>query len=556
MSFNVWQNHGVVIPQVSNDEPEQPTVIYESGAQILAPNGDGKIFKMWFTTGPANTPIGINYAESNDGLTWTRYVSNPVIPSRWGSRIVKNGSTYYLYCSAAFTSTAIQVYTSSNGIAWTLQNATALTTGVSGWDSVYIGQLNVLTIDSNGKWWGYYWGLDTTVSANQHFKAGLATSTDGLNWTKDINNPVASLSSGTLANGTTWNITTSFTFATIGNVYYGWSQMVALSYPGANAQLPSDIMRWKATNPAGPWTALGVETYSRNAPASEGPSTPNGQVADPCIISALGNCYLFYTASSNGSSGTTYTVNAAIAPSTTLAQLVTTFEGVQNIPISSNPGLNLQVLASDDFNRPDGSLGANWTLLNFTNFVPAQIVSHKVTSTAAGGNCDSWYNAIAWPNDQWSQVTVNTCLASSFVGISLRQVSAGSSSTAYRIYWNGTTGSSGTWNIQRLQFGTFTTLASGSLTLNIGDTLLGAVVGSNILLYWNRLLIAVISDSALTSGNAGLLVIPVTTISNAAISAWSGGSFQNAPLIPGAGGNTTTSNVQQLTGAMYQLNQM
>src|SRR5271168_4394954 len=115
-TFNVWANQGTVIPAVGGDAPEQPNVIFEGNAKILS----GNVFKMWFTTGPAGSPIGINYAESSDGVTWTRYSSNPVLPSRWGGRVFKNGSTYYLYTSTGIQGTAIEAYTSPDGITWTL----------------------------------------------------------------------------------------------------------------------------------------------------------------------------------------------------------------------------------------------------------------------------------------------------------------------------------------------------------------------------------------------------------------------------------------------------
>lgn len=531
MAFNVWANQGVVVPQVGNDAPEQPSVLYESGAKILTPNGDGNIFKMWFTTGPATTPVGINYAESNDGVSWTRYVSNPVLASRWGGRVFKQGGTYYLFCSTQVFATAIQVYTSSDGLAWTQQNASAIAAGASGWDSAAVGQLNVLTVDGNGKWWGYYYGAQVAGGPTANYYEGLATSTDGIHWIKDANNPVSAFDSGTLADGQAWNGSGALCFAVVGGTYYAWSQTTASSFPGANSNLPTDLMRWRSNSPGGPWTPLNVITYSRTD-ASEAPNSANGQVADPCVISALGNCYLYYSASTNGSLGTTYTVNAAIASATSLAQLVATFEGVQNVPISANPGLNLQTLASDSFNRADGGLGTNWTLLNAAGFTAAQISSQKVTGSVAGNNDDSWYNAITWPNDQWGQVTINTCLASSFVGVSLRQTAGGN---VYRFYWNGTAGNPGTWNIQKKVATTFTTLSSGSLTLNVGDTLLAAVVGVNLYFYWNGLLIGTASDAAISSGNAGLLAIPVTSTANTAISNWSGGIFKNpSGITPGS----------------------
>ena len=128
MAFNVWADQDTVLTD-GGGTAEQPNVIYEGGAQILS----GNVFKMWYTTGPAASPTGINYAEStDDGKSWTLYGSNPVIANKWGSRVFKYAGTYYLYCSAQVFGTAIAAYTSPDGVTWTLQNATALTTSVSG----------------------------------------------------------------------------------------------------------------------------------------------------------------------------------------------------------------------------------------------------------------------------------------------------------------------------------------------------------------------------------------------------------------------------------------
>lgn len=532
-AFNTWQPQGTAIPAVSSDQPEQPTVFYEAGAQILSPNLDGKIFKMWFTTGPVGSPVGINYAESNDGLSWTRFGSNPVVAGEWGARLFKHGATYYLYSTTGFPATGINVYTSTDGVTWDLALANALTTSVSGFDSASVGQLNVLTV-LDGIWYSYYWGLESTVGLDLVFKQGLATSTDGIHWSKDAGNPVVDFNGGIFLGGSSWSGAVALGFAiTPGPLYYAWGQISSLVFPGATTELPSDLMRWVSNSPRGPWIPLNTQTYSRNDIETEGVDVLGGQVADPCVIEVDGTTYLYYTATPSGDSGQGYVVNCATA-AMSIADLVATFEGVQNVPISGDPSLNLDMLASDLFNRADGSLGANWTKLNNGLFVPAQIISDEATSSSAGANCDSWYNAISWPDDQWSQITIKECLASSFVGLDLRSTNDGNS---YRFYWTGVLGTPGSYSIQKLFGGNFSELLPGGISfsgliVNQGDSLLAVAQGSNLYLYLNGVLVAKAIDSDISAGSAGFLAAPLGDVSNALLDNWSGGGFKNAPPAP------------------------
>ena len=405
-AFNVWTPQGTIT--LSGTTPEQPNVIFEGNAQILS----GNVFKLWYQTGGANPSgptSGMYYAESTDGIAFTGFSSNPVLADAWGIKVFKNGSTYYCYYTTGITSgsTKILVATSANGTTWTPQTPTnSITAAGSLWSTTgTVFQLQVLD-NVVGVWYGYYSGaigssfLDPTV----YYPVGLATSPDLINWTPAAGNPVTSMNTGT-GRGSG-----NFTFAKVGGIYYGWSQGVLPNEANAQqstfpGQLPSDIFRWSATNVSGPWTLLGTGSTLYRTVTSEGVNTGNGQVADPSIVFDGTNTWMYYTGSTNGTSGSNYTVNTAKAASTTFAQLVATYEGVFNVPISGNPSLNLNVLASDNFQRANANpIGGNWSSLIAAQ--NAQLLSNSVTSATAGTPGDSYWNALVWAADQSSQVTI------------------------------------------------------------------------------------------------------------------------------------------------------
>lgn len=69
-------------------------------------------------------------ATSADGLTWTKYASNPVIPAQPDpAGIIKVGSTYYLFTNSTGGNRSVNVYTSTDLHAWTKQTPDPLFAG-------------------------------------------------------------------------------------------------------------------------------------------------------------------------------------------------------------------------------------------------------------------------------------------------------------------------------------------------------------------------------------------------------------------------------------------
>ncbi len=528
MSFNPWVNQGIVIARSGTFQPAQPTVLYEGNSQLGL--GAGNVFKMWYDNdnGANNSTNGVCYAESTDGITWTQKgITSPVVSVNKNtfSKLYKNGATYYLYTGPGIG--PISVYTSSDGITFSLQNANGLVGGTQAWETgwnIFFGQLSIASVES-GTWYGYY---TSYITGTASYAIGLATSPDGINWTKSTNpaNPVISTYGPS-----------DFAFRKINGRYYGWSQIVLPNIPNnGSLGLPSDIMRYIASSPSGPWTPLGEASYYRTI-AGEGISLTVGQVACPTFAEANGNVYMWYVSTPDGRTGTHQEISLAIASSMTMTQIVSSYEGIQNIPISGNASLNLNVLASDSFSGVDANpIGGNWTarfLNSGAGFVDGKLLSHAATSTVAGKNADCYWNALSWAADQWSQVTVGACAASSYVGVILRADHSAPQNvnTSYRLYWNGVAGSAGTWHIDKYVANAFTAIANGALTLNIGDTLLGVAIGTNIMLYWNGFLMDIVSDSSIAAGYPGFMVAPITAIANANLTAWSGGNFKSSPSL-------------------------
>lgn len=527
-TVGVWAPQGAVLSTINSSAPQQANVLYKSGALILSPNPDGKIFKMWVGTSAGG---GFNYAESNDGISWTAYSSNPVIASAGISygRIFMNGSTYYLYISFNPTGGgAIAAYTSPDGVTWTLKNANAITVGGAGaWDHVSVWASGVMDV-VNGTWYLTYAGSAAIPQAS--YPCGLATSTDGINWTKYSGNPIINDGS----------ISANFNFRKVNGIYYGWTQYVPAGVPAVSNGLPSDIGRYTATSPQGPWTNPAVPTAYRTL-TSEGPGY-EGELGDPSLVEANGNVYMYTTAKVNGLSAGGGTINLFIASSTTIAQLITGYEGIINVPFPGTGGfeLNLVQQAADNFQRADANpISGNWTQLFVgSGWGPLQIVSHAVEAASTSTNAADWYNGISWTPyaDQWSTVQVGVTNAGVFNEASVRNNESGVN-TKYRAYFDNSGGGNGL-SFAKIVSGTNTVLLhiTTGFTTSVGDNFTICVIGSKISVFQNRNLWGVITDTAIASGAPGMEIY-TTTLANSKISAWSGGSFQSTPPIPSSGGS-------------------
>jgi predicted GH43/DUF377 family glycosyl hydrolase len=175
----------------------------EEFAAVPAVIFDGSMYHLWYSTYDfvAERFVGIGYATSNDGISWTKH----------------NDPT-----------TTNPPYSQSDPV---------LTPGPGNYDHIGVGQHCVIKIDTIYHIW--YAG-DNHTAGNQGLSICHAISSDGITWTKDSNNPVLDVG----LNGTwddTWINTPSVVFD--GSEYHMWYSAWNGEYP------PSHVLIGHATSP-------------------------------------------------------------------------------------------------------------------------------------------------------------------------------------------------------------------------------------------------------------------------------------------------------------------
>ena len=165
---------------------QQPKILY-----------DGNIYRMYYTAQGASYSGYVGLAVSNDGINWTNYSENPVLSpsdSSWdayavsGATVIKDESGYKMYYSGwsdHYSEEAwnIGLATSEDGIHWEKYPNPVLT-GSEDWE-YQLAATCVIKIDE--VYYMYYMGRNLP-----NLKIGLATSVDGVNWTKHLQNPILS----------------------------------------------------------------------------------------------------------------------------------------------------------------------------------------------------------------------------------------------------------------------------------------------------------------------------------------------------------------------------
>lgn len=149
------------------------TVLYEDN-----------VFKMWYT-GFDGSVLQIGYAESTDGINWTKSVLNPVVAPQGSSsggldavqnpRVIHTATGYEMWFNGKTSSPKYHVYyaSSADGITWSYTPNTVLSTGNSGtFDDLWVWCPSVILKDNiykmwysgyNGNAWAIGYATDSTL---------------------------------------------------------------------------------------------------------------------------------------------------------------------------------------------------------------------------------------------------------------------------------------------------------------------------------------------------------------------------------------------------------
>jgi len=167
--------------------------IREIGNALYEEDEASAKYKIFYTgyNSDRNTDEKIHYAYSEDGETWTKCTSNPVIDDRRAEDpyVVKSGSTYYLFAedkeAGVEVHGVIRRWHSSDCITWSDDGQI---TGIADCQSP--------TVWIEGSTW---YMLYERYPDNADI--ALATSSDGLAWTDSVSNPVMENSATDWASG-------------------------------------------------------------------------------------------------------------------------------------------------------------------------------------------------------------------------------------------------------------------------------------------------------------------------------------------------------------------
>ena len=170
----------------------EPGVIYDSNL---------KMYRMWFSSLAfgIGTRFSISEAVSIDGSRWFTYVKNPVLEGTNGGstnqacgppKVVYDGNIYKMYYTGWSNSDLLRL---GVRFLWMGKPGRGIKPHSCPWLCRIMGLARAIMCDvryEGGTYIMWYSGSNGTTWA-----IGVATSTDGINWTKNTSNPVLQRSS-------------------------------------------------------------------------------------------------------------------------------------------------------------------------------------------------------------------------------------------------------------------------------------------------------------------------------------------------------------------------
>jgi len=284
----------VVLP-LGHAAEQQPWVKF-SGNPVLMPTADAwdsefvvqpavlydqVKYRMWYLGGREGV-TGIGYAESDNGVTWTKHgppVLSPGLRGTWDSTevglgcVIWDGTRFLMYyrgASPIFTGGAIGLATSSDGIVWVKYSGNPVLKP-SSVDQKYMGSPEVLQTSALfNMWYSARSTDDPTTSQVQRLL--YATSFDGLHWQKYTGVPKVALEPNSTAavwdSGSVYSVSV-YSDGTNHGMWYSALNQTFLE-PKIGFATSKDLTLWTkfSGNPVlepglgGSWDSVGVENPS------------------------------------------------------------------------------------------------------------------------------------------------------------------------------------------------------------------------------------------------------------------------------------------------------
>jgi len=192
--FATWEKYHAN-PVLSHGSPGE----WDSGGAISSSIVfDGFEYQMWYSTSEGS-PGKIGYATSSDGINWVKSLANPIIiPNNtidgetnvMDPYVILDEGVYKMWYTSVrpYTGSGNEVYriaytSTTDPINWP-PGQLVLRAVASSWESEGVAQASVAKVDNIYKQW--YAARDSSGS----WKIGYADSLDGINWNKNLANPI------------------------------------------------------------------------------------------------------------------------------------------------------------------------------------------------------------------------------------------------------------------------------------------------------------------------------------------------------------------------------
>src|SRR3989454_4363829 len=281
-SNKTWSKEGLVMDLGPPSSPDN------SGARAASVMKDGTTYRMWYTGYDGARLRGL-YATSSDGLIWTRRgVAINVLTAPYnfdliaGTSVIKEGSTYRMWFSGGYWGggpfgelwARIYYAESTDAVSWTIRGVAFDLSPPGSWDDHGLELPSVAHVGT-GLYYLYYIGW----TGGPVVRTGVATSTDGLTFSRPINTPF--VDTGTPG---------------------GWESVST----GTAATLPGTPFRTWYTGTDGPRARLGLATspdgiratkFPLNPVLTEGPpgALDDVGVTEPALLVNGTNVLLYHT---------------------------------------------------------------------------------------------------------------------------------------------------------------------------------------------------------------------------------------------------------------------